>query len=1096
MIKRLLFLGVFISGVSFCMAQNDNPQLKNVIPPSPTVASLGKYGEIPVGLYTGTPNISIPLYEIKEGPLSVPISISYHAAGIRVEEIASNVGLGWTLNAGGMLSKQIRGSDDDTGWIKPSPYRIRDILQSGNSSAINSFKQQLQYSSFDGEPDLYYYNFNTQSGKFLFDEDGTLYNYPAKNVSITRLGGSHSYGAGWKVISEDGTLYEFNATEHVYTGRLCDGVSSESYMAWYLTKITSADGKRHIDFVYEPIMYNVAMPIGLTRYFPMFPGDDNCIPQYSDCTSNSLYTTNRLAQINFSNGYVKFDYNTPRLDMPGTDRLDAIKVYSTSSSGNKQVKEYRFGYGYFGPTNATTYDRRLKLTSLTEYLPTGSKPPHVFTYEETIPMPNRFSPNKDHWGYFNGANNNNGIPNFTYKFDNGNSWPINGGANRNANANTMQACILKKIKYPTGGETLFTYETNQSTDTRIAVAEFTQTPYVLADNQPWPSLTSPYETGTFIVPAGNEVEVSFSMTGLETSGHVNYCQGHFSWVLLKDGNPTSIMGNSDGLDGQTLDLDPGTYKFRLIFADCWQGNLNYYIVATVKVPVEHNGTILRHVGGLRIKQMEDKPADGGPSVIKKYKYPVGGTLVNFPSYGYEYSVEVWESPNFIDCHLAKRCNYIAVTSSTNYPLATTNGSYVGYNVVIEDLGANGEIEHTYKAYSDPPGVFPFPPMEMSDWERGSELMTNYYSLDENGGRIPRKSILYSYGNFEAGNVKGYKASSNIKTMGCILPSANPPFITYDVLPDFYYLSGITERTYDQNNPNKWIETSTVYKYSNAHYQQNEVMSSVSGSGGTIKDQVVVKRKFPQDYNTSNASGSEALGIKKLNDLHIVNVPIEEYTIRQKLNTTNNQITDAHIVSGAITTFKSTDPYPDKVLMLEKNGATSLANYGSGSTIGTGNLFVKNANATVSNAYKPAVEFNSFDEKGNLIMQRQTDGTYTSYIWGYNGQYPIAKIENATYSEVSAQVANLQSKSNADNDRTRGSIGNEGLLRDALESLRVSLPNAMVTTYTYDPLIGVTSMTDPKGYTVYYEYDDLNRLEKVRDASGKLLSTNEYRYKDQ
>lgn len=55
---------------------------------------------------------------------------------------------------------------------------------------------------------------------------------------------------------------------------------------------------------------------------------------------------------------------------------------------------------------------------------------------------------------------------------------------------------------------------------------------------------------------------------------------------------------------------------------------------------------------------------------------------------------------------------------------------------------------------------------------------------------------------------------------------------------------------------------------------------------------------------------------------------------------------------------------------------------------------------------------------------------------------------------------------------------------------------MVTTYTYDPLIGVTSITDPKGYTTYYEYDDFNRLKRVKDADEKILSQSEYHYKGQ
>ena len=68
------------------------------------------------------------------------------------------------------------------------------------------------------------------------------------------------------------------------------------------------------------------------------------------------------------------------------------------------------------------------------------------------------------------------------------------------------------------------------------------------------------------------------------------------------------------------------------------------------------------------------------------------------------------------------------------------------------------------------------------------------------------------------------------------------------------------------------------------------------------------------------------------------------------------------------------------------------------------------------------------------------------------------------------------------------------LRTALNALRTAFPDAMVTTYTYDPLVGITSMTDPKGYTVYYEYDDFNRLQRVKDQDGYIMSENKYYYR--
>lgn len=91
--KSIIFLFLYV-GMGQLVAQNNLPTVKT--PVSPVAASFNVYGEIPVSKYTGIPDISIPLYTIDLGSLQIPISLSYHPAGVRVEAEASWVGLGWT----------------------------------------------------------------------------------------------------------------------------------------------------------------------------------------------------------------------------------------------------------------------------------------------------------------------------------------------------------------------------------------------------------------------------------------------------------------------------------------------------------------------------------------------------------------------------------------------------------------------------------------------------------------------------------------------------------------------------------------------------------------------------------------------------------------------------------------------------------------------------------------------------------------------------------------------------------------------------------------------------------------------------------------
>ncbi|WP_291152150.1 hypothetical protein [Flavobacterium sp. UBA7680] len=135
----------------------------------------------------------------------------------------------------------------------------------------------------------------------------------------------------------------------------------------------------------------------------------------------------------------------------------------------------------------------------------------------------------------------------------------------------------------------------------------------------------------------------------------------------------------------------------------------------------------------------------------------------------------------------------------------------------------------------------------------------------------------------------------------------------------------------------------------------------------------------------------------------------------------------------------------------------------------------------------SVFYDSYDTTGNLVEFHSKNAIYTVFIWGYNKTVPIAKIENATYAQVAAALGITTIILNTYNETNLTAINN---LRN-----NASLPNSMITTYTHIPLVGVSTITDPKGDKINYNYDNFGKLISIKDAQGKLISENQYHYKN-
>ncbi|WP_298646915.1 hypothetical protein [uncultured Proteiniphilum sp.] len=187
------------------------------MPVSPEAAALTKMVNYPVNLYTEVPDISIPLYEIKVGELTLPITLQYHAGGFKVNERSTRVRMGWNLSCDLQVTREINGMDDfGPGgymnnnkmtsapypfYLPTDPYAPYDPFPSLNNLEVASEER-------DGLPDKFYYKLLDKSGSFfiLKNASGTGYSFvpvPYDNIKI------EFQNTNFIITDSDGTKYYF-----------------------------------------------------------------------------------------------------------------------------------------------------------------------------------------------------------------------------------------------------------------------------------------------------------------------------------------------------------------------------------------------------------------------------------------------------------------------------------------------------------------------------------------------------------------------------------------------------------------------------------------------------------------------------------------------------------------------------------------------------------------------------------------------------------------------------------------------------------------------------------------------------------------------
>lgn len=453
------------------------------MPESPSAAAFNVVGEIQVNTAKGTPDISIPIYTYEIDGVKVPITLSYDASGIKVSQMASAVGLGWSLVAGGQITRTVRSKPDEAdiygwfedGYIKESYYANKDANDPYWQKQMKGYIQSTDglVSLRDHNPDLFSYSLPGFSGTYIHDPINNIIKEKKDGLSILSLSDANNH-LDASDLKGNNYYFDYDDTERSRNKNIFDTgneVANEFFewennglpivTAWKLSNITTKNGKEinfgyeSVDMEYEIKEANSSITVGM----PCDTNNSQKIRSNSNTDVTHKFSTQLLKEISspHSNIKVEFEY----MDDSGLSafvwkrRLVKITV-SDIATGDR--REFHLEHLRFAG------DPRLQLKSVQERAYKNGimkkKPPYEFEYESGN-LPPKTSKAQDLYGYYNLANSNQTlVPDFFIPHPQFQNYFDMYSGDRSLNVNGLKRGNLVQITYPTGGKNLFTYEPN------------------------------------------------------------------------------------------------------------------------------------------------------------------------------------------------------------------------------------------------------------------------------------------------------------------------------------------------------------------------------------------------------------------------------------------------------------------------------------------------------------------------------------------------------------------------------------------------------------------------------------------------------------
>jgi len=970
----------------------------NVVPPSPRSVEFEKFVNYKVSLSNGLPDIGINFYTMEVDNVKIPIGISYHASGIKFGQSNGDVGLGWAFSSSYRVSRTVYGRVDEI-YSMPDMNNvsgnmaIRTYLNNSFATPYDRDKYLARYANpreqafvsasqsdyLDGQFDIFTLGLPSQSGNFIIS-DRTNKVVTMLNNSALKL--SYTTGAigidGFNITDQDGVKYRMGQNEansenlQISSG----GVMKKYSTAWMVTDITTPLNNV-VTFQYQPFQETKSGTTAYTRtiregalyahvannlQMGCYQNIDNA--QTAAGNSNA-YNTSLLSAIYGVNENVTINRNSN-----GTTSSIEIR-----KKDDVLIKKVIFSYSQFG---SRVFLDAIDIQGSSEV----ANQHYSFDYESKEQAMDYY----DNYGYYQYSNLQGYEPQIgTIPFYQDPCSPMEGQLNLTGSDRSMyftsSVYMLRKITYPTGGSTSYTYGTNSykspgsGTSVHAGGLRISSITSDSGTGSPTLTRTYGYDDGTLLFNL-NDPKLYIKEQVLPV-----YCSSYGS-------SGDAIVALRQRTIGTSLDGD---------LADGYvRDNLGWY----KEVREDYGQGIIYHqfvmpYGGLEVSSFVTN---------LNYDFNRVNRTVAHPSY-YVKGYHFWSKP-VIE-------HQLTYEKKINGDLQLKKKESFGYYFPSAPGGTNGY----------------------------TGLKVTAFALA--GGPAAGLPPQMAYENTKITSVFNY--DTYLITTGDVLLKS--------------------KTVYDYDNTGNENKVSYNYSYTTGNLISEEKMTT------STTDLLTTKFKYPSEFTGITANDSLSVGIKNLLLGNIISPVIEKSTFKSKLDGSANRL-----INSTFTSYKPTLPLPDKIFEIESiSPLTTFTQAG-----------VQTGTMTKNIGYKEKVRIDSYNTKGKMLSVSAPSTPAICYLWGYNSQYPVAKVLGSNFTAVSGLV----------NQSILDNPASDQQLRNELNKIRINLPGAQVTTFTYNPSVGMTSQTDPKGMTTSYEYDNFQRLILIKDQHGNIIKTYCYNYAGQ